>query len=132
MSIEEEIYVRHLQNFFDSNKPLLFCTIYVDNCLVIVSNKIITDHRFQHFLRSIFYQHPVELQHVTSTDAFDEFLGFDLQLTHHRLQLLLRPDLWKIREPNSAGPERHRIAAFHCKKSTSNVMFGLLFFEMSS
>ena len=64
---------------------------------VIVSDKIIADHRLQHFLRNNFYQHPVELEHVTSTDAFEELLGFDLQLNHHRLQLLLlRPDLWKI------------------------------------
>ena len=53
---------------------------------------------------------------LQSTDAFEEFLGFDLQLNHRRLQLLVRPDLWKIREPNSAGPERHRTAAFHCAK----------------
>ena len=116
VSIEEEIYVRHLQSFFDANKPLFFCTRYVDNRLVIVSDKIITDHRLQHFLRNNFYQHPVELQHVTSADALEAFLGFDLQLNHHRLQLLLRPDLRKIREPNSAGSERHRTAAFHCAK----------------
>ena len=59
-------------------------------------------------------------------------LGFDLQLNHHRLQLLLRPDLWKIREPNSAGPERHRTAAFHCEKFILRVMFGHLIFVMSS
>ena len=116
VSIEEEIYVRHLQSFFDAYKPLFFCTRYVDNRLVIVSDRILRDHRLQHFLHNNFYQHPVELEHVTSSDAIEEFLGFDLQLKHHRLQLLLRPDLWKIREPNSAGPERHRTAAFQCAK----------------
>ena len=35
VSIEEEIYVSHLQSFFDANKPLFFCTRYVDNRLVI-------------------------------------------------------------------------------------------------
>ena len=116
VSIEEEIYVRHLQSFFDAYKPLFFCTRYVDNRLVIVSDRILRDYRLQHFLHNNFYQHPVELEHVTSSDAIEEFLGIDLQLNHHRLQLLLRPDLWKIREPNSAGPERHRTAAFQCAK----------------
>ena len=45
--------------------------------------------------------------------TLEEFLGFHLQLDHHRLQLILRPERWKIREPNSAGPERRRTAAFH-------------------
>ena len=36
---------------------------------LLVSDKIIGDHRLQHFLRNNFYQHPVELEHVTSTDA---------------------------------------------------------------
>ena len=37
VSIEEEIYVRHLQSFFVNNKELFFCTRYVDNRLVVVS-----------------------------------------------------------------------------------------------
>ena len=77
VSIEEEIYVRHLQSFFDAYKPLFFCTRYVDNRLVIVSDRILRDHRLQHFLHNNFYQHPVELEHVTSSDAIEEFLGFD-------------------------------------------------------
>ena len=104
VSIEEEIYVRHLQEFFNSSKELFFCTRYVDNCLVIVSQKIIHD-RLQHFLSNNFYQSPVELEHVTRNEAMKEFLGFDLQLDHHRLQLILRP-----------GPGRHRTAAFHCAR----------------
>ena len=89
----------------------------MDNRLVIiVSQKIIEDRRLQHFLCSNFYQHPVEIEHVASKDAVEELRGFDLQLNHHRLQFLLRPDLWQIREPNSAGPERHRTAAFHCAR----------------
>ncbi|OLP97238.1 hypothetical protein AK812_SmicGene20478 [Symbiodinium microadriaticum] len=63
VSIEEEIYVRHLQSFFDAYKPLFFCTRYVDNRLVIVSDRILRDHRLQHFLHNNFYQHPVELEH---------------------------------------------------------------------
>ena len=39
---------------------------------LLVSDKIIGDHRLQHFLRNNFYQHPVELEHVTSTDALEE------------------------------------------------------------
>ena len=116
VSIEEEIYVRHLQSFFVNNKELFFCTRYVDNRLVVVSRRLLQDYRLLHFLTNNFYQAPVELEHVTSKDATEEFLGFDLQLQHHRLLLILRPERWKIREPNSAGPERHRTAAFHCAR----------------
>ena len=56
VSIEEEIYVRHLQSFFDSNQALFFCARYVDNRLVTVSDKIMADHRLQHFLCNNFYQ----------------------------------------------------------------------------
>ena len=105
---------------FASIKDLFICTRYVDNRLLVVIYKMLENRRLQHFLNSNFYQHCVELEHVTSKDAFEEFLGFDFQLDHHRLQHLLRPDLWKIREPNSAGPERHRTAAFHCAR-THNV-----------
>ena len=110
VSIEEEIYVRHLQSFFDAYKPLFFCT----RSLFLTASFMITDYSIS--FTTTFYQHPVELEHVTSSDAMEEFLGFDLQFQHHRLQLLLRPDLWKIREPNSAGPARHRTAAFQCAK----------------
>ena len=113
VSIEEEIYVRHLQSFFSDNRELFFCTRYVDNRLVVVSRQLLQDRRLLHFLTNNFYQAPVELEHVTSCDALEEFLGFDLHFDHHRLQLILRPERWKIREPNSAGPERHRTAAFH-------------------
>ena len=41
VSIEEEIYARHLQHFCSSNKVLFFCTRYVDKRLVVVSRKII-------------------------------------------------------------------------------------------
>ena len=116
VSIEEEIYVRHLQSFFVNNKELFFCTRYVDNRLVVVSRRLLQDYRLHHFLTNNFYQAPVELEHVTSKDVTEEFLGFDLQLQHHRLLLILRPERWKIREPNSAGPERHRTAAFHCAR----------------
>ena len=116
VSIEEEIYVRHLRSFFHDNRELFFCTRYVDNRLVVVSRQLLQDRRQLHFLTNNFYQAPVELEHVTSCDATEEFLGFDLQLDHHRLQLILRPERWKIREPNSAGPERHRTAAFHCAR----------------
>ena len=110
--IEEEIYVRHLQSSFSDNREFFFCTRYVDNRLVVVSRQL-QDRRLLHFLTNNFYQAPVELEHVTSCDALEKFLGFDLQLDHHRLQLILRPERWKFREPNSAGPERHRTAAFH-------------------
>ena len=116
VSIEEEIYVRHLRSFFHDNRELFFCTRYVDNRLVVVSRQLLQDRRLLHVLTNNFYQAPVELEHVTSSDATQEFLGFDLQLDHHRLQLILRPERWKIREPNSAGPERHRTAAFHCAR----------------
>ena len=92
------------------------CTRYVDNRLVVVSRRLLQDYRLLHFLTNNFYQAPVELEQVTSKDATEEFLGFDLQLQHHRLQLILRPERWQIREPNSAGPERHRTAAFHCAR----------------
>ena len=36
VSIEEEIYVRHLQSSFLDNKELFFCTRYVDNRLAVV------------------------------------------------------------------------------------------------
>ena len=83
---------------------------------MVVSRRLLQDYRLHHFLTNNFYQAPVELEHVTSKDVTEEFLGFDLQLQHHRLLLILRPERWKIREPNSAGPERHRTAAFHCAR----------------
>ena len=78
-SIEEEIYKRHLQSFFSSNKDLFFCTKHVGNRLVIVSHKTIEDRRLQHFLCNNFYPHPVEHEHVGSKDAVEGYLGFDLQ-----------------------------------------------------
>ena len=36
VSIEEEIYVRHLQSSFLDNKELFFCARYVDNRLAVV------------------------------------------------------------------------------------------------
>ncbi len=87
VSIEEEIYVRHLQSFFRDNKELFFCTRYVDNRLVVVSRRLLHDRRLLHFLTNNFYQAPVELEHVTSKDVTEEFLGFDLQLQHHRLHI---------------------------------------------
>ena len=45
VSIEEEIYVRHLQSFFVNNKELFFCTRYVDNRLVVVSRRLLQDYR---------------------------------------------------------------------------------------
>ncbi|OLP78312.1 hypothetical protein AK812_SmicGene41517 [Symbiodinium microadriaticum] len=41
----------------------LLNVLYVDNRLVIVSDRILRDHRLKHFLHNNFYQHPVELEH---------------------------------------------------------------------
>ena len=56
VSIEEEIYVRHLQSFFHDNMEIFFCTRYVGNRLVVVSRQLLQDRRLQHFLTNNFYQ----------------------------------------------------------------------------
>ena len=64
----------------------------------------------------MFYEHPVELEHVVSTDADQEFLAFDLIAHQARLHLLIRDEPWKIRLPESAGPIHQKIAAFTAKR----------------
>eukprot|EP00439_Symbiodinium_sp_Y106_P037426 s3966_g4.t1 len=72
VSIEEEIYVRHLQGFFVNNKELFFCTRYVDNRLVVVwaAEEVLMADVVKNW--NNFYQAPVELEHVTSKDATEE------------------------------------------------------------
>ena len=60
VSIDAEIYVRHLRSFFHDNRVLFFCTRYVDNRLVVVSRQLLQDRRLLHFLTNNFYQAPVE------------------------------------------------------------------------
>ena len=80
VSIEEEIYVRHLQSFFVNNKELFFCTRYVDNRLVVVSRRLLQDYRLLHFLTNNFYQAPVELEQVTSKEksSLDSIFNYNI------------------------------------------------------
>ena len=131
--IEEDIYVRQLQSFFASIKDLFFRTRYVDNLPVVVLRKVLEDRRLQHLLNNNFYQHLVQLEHVTRKDAFEEFSGCDLQLNHHRLQLLLRPDLWKkFVNQIMQDPKSTVLQLFIAPEHTSNDMSGPLIFEKLS
>ena len=89
---------------------------FVDNRLLIVDSAKTHLPALQQLFSSMFYEHPVELEHVVSADADQEFLGFDLIAHQARLHLLIRDEPWKIRLPESAGPIHQKIAAFTAKR----------------
>ena len=110
------------QRFMERHPDLIqqlghfYCVRYVDNRLLIVESDKAHFTALQQLFSNMFYEHPVELEQVVSTDADQEFLGFDLIAHQAQLHLLLRDEPWKIRLPQSAGPLYQKIAAFTAKR----------------
>ena len=75
-------------------------------------------HTSKNFLQDNFYKEPVVLETVTTPDAVQEFLGFDLQVQSYRILLLPREAPWKIRPCSSAGTLQQKLAANQSKKQS--------------
>ena len=95
----------------------------MDNRLVIIA-KTTRDHsHIKSFLEDNFYEEPVVLESVTTPDAIQEFLGFDVQMQTYKILLLLEAP-WKIRPSSSAGTLQQKLAAYNAKKlSILNFVF---------
>ena len=116
VSLEEQRFVELHRADLQRIGADLFCTRYVDNRLVILDVK--HEHRafLKQFLSNDFYARPVELEHVHSQDAEQEFLGFDVIPQQSKILLLLRDEPWKIRLHNSAGSSSQKLASYHSKR----------------
>ena len=110
MFAEKVDYIMH------NHSQQVLCVRYVDNRLVIIAKTMCDHPHIKDFLQDDFYEEPVVLESVTTPDAVQEFLGFDLQMQTYKILLLLREAPWKIRPSASAGTLRQKLAAYQSKK----------------
>ena len=116
VAVYEQMFADKINYLFRAHSQNLWCIRYVDNRLVVMSKQLYEDPDIRNFLDDNFYQEPVVLESVTTTDASQEFLGFDVQVESYKILLLLREAPWKIRPYSSAGTLRQKLSAYNSKK----------------
>ena len=83
---------------------------YVDNRYIIFPEEMIQDLSIQTLAQADFYQHPVELETVTT----NELLGFIVDSKLRTIQYKL-PEPWQIRDFASAGSLRLRLSGLQSR-----------------
>ena len=83
---------------------------YVDNRYIIFPEEMIQDLSIQTLAQTDFYQHPVELETVTT----NELLGFIVDSKLRTIQYKL-PEPWQIRDFVSAGSLRLRLSGLQSR-----------------
>ena len=105
--------VLFLFNFLDKQGAPSFPFLairYVDNRYIIFPEEMIQDLSTQTLAQEDFYQHPVELETVTT----NELLGFIVDSKLRTIQYKL-PEPWQIRDFASAGSLRLRLSGLQSR-----------------
>ena len=116
VAVHEHMFAEKVNYIMQKHPQQVWCIRYVDNRLVVIAQTICDHPHIKEFLQDNFYEEPVVLESVTTPDAVQEFLGFDLQVQSYKILLLLRESPWKIRPYSSAGTLKQKLVAYHSKK----------------
>ena len=112
VSIEEEIYVRHLQRFFDANKPSSVLDTWTTDWLLFPTRSLpITG--FNTFFATISINILLNSSMLPVLMHLKSFWGLIHSLTIIVCNYYYDLIFGRFENP---GPERHRTAAFHCAK----------------
>ena len=111
VAVHEQMFAEKVNHIMQDHSQKVWCIRYVDNRLVIIAKSMCDHPNIKTFLQDDFYEEPVVLESVTTPDAVQEFLGFDVQMQTYKILLLLREAPWKIRPSSSAGTLRQKLAA---------------------
>ena len=83
---------------------------YVDNRYIIFPEEMIQDLSIQTLAQADFYQHPVELETVTTNELLGFFVDSKLRTIQYKL-----PEPWQIRDFASAGSLRLRLSGLQSR-----------------
>ena len=111
VSYTEQQWWNRSQHVILPHRDLIFICLYVDNKLVVYSDRIAHFAWLQQLRQLDFYEHPLELEDVET----GELLGIILRPAERRLAFIIPDKQFQFKPLNSAGSDSHKMAAVNSR-----------------